>query len=263
MSNFIRRIVVSSVAAGSICVAFAQEFRITEGKGYTVCESYLKNLNAFPTFNFQRVCAQELHPSRHDFHQPTWRNLPLDSHQRLIYDIEKRSNGFPVQNVDLTSFENWKRQFAKRSFKPHLRVTDVRAPALALQGTITILEYDPSPTVCEDFLRDTGRPYAERKDYYVYSPKATSAPQRILLASFPSLQHELLLYGRAPIFLSPGARTKVEYDDKGKFIRQLSADAVEMSLSILERTYENEPIAMSRCQFETPTKVIVETKSGE
>jgi hypothetical protein len=214
MSNFIRRIVVSSVAAGSICVAFAQEFRITEGKGYTVCESYLKNLNAFPTFNFQRVCAQELHPSRHDFHQPTWRNLPLDSHQRLIYDIEKRSNGFPVQNVDLTSFENWKRQFAKRSIKPHLRVTDVLVPALADPGTVTILEYEAQPTTCADVLHETGRPGNSYKDHYIFLPNGKVPLQYISGASFPSMMQDVLLYRRTPVFFLAGALSKVEYDEK-------------------------------------------------
>ena len=104
-------------------------FTVTEGKGWTVCESYVKFLNtlsetlpeeAYP------VCHLKLSSDFPDLKEPDWETLDIPSNLKLIYDIEKiLSPSRHDRPVD--SFDHWKavyeQQIRNGEASPRLRRT--------------------------------------------------------------------------------------------------------------------------------------------
>jgi hypothetical protein len=130
------------------------KYRLVQGKGYTVCETFLKNLNAFPRSDPPMICQQKIHPSSKGFRWPVWEDLDLQSNLPLIYAAESLLPMFTKVGTKAPEFEEWKRQFEERlkadGSNPRLRKTRL---ALNERGPETIIAYEPDPGHCERLLK--------------------------------------------------------------------------------------------------------------
>jgi hypothetical protein len=261
-----RRVLKVFVAMLAFQNVVAQEFRITQGRGYTVCESYLRNLNRFRTLDPNRVCEQEIHPNSKDFSYPVWNDLPQEENLQMFYDIEKTSHGFPVEGADISSFENWRKQYEQRLEKPRVRTAEVRAPRLVDGAAVTVLEYDTVPSQCEGSIRRLGKPVPDGKWYFIYQPQEDIKLIPIIGAAFPGSGRSLLLYGKTAAIFAAGAKARMQVDAGGNVQRTLDGYAVWVILSFIEdhsgKRDTSDPLALARCQFETPSKILTGQSSG-
>ena len=58
------------------------------GRGYTMCEHFLKLLNSLPRNEPRPVCDITLPPGYEEFQLAKWEPLPVSENMRLIYDME-------------------------------------------------------------------------------------------------------------------------------------------------------------------------------
>ena len=58
------------------------------GKGYTVCERFLKLLNSLPTKEPPPACELKIPPGFPEFSLPKWVEMPVAENFKLLYDME-------------------------------------------------------------------------------------------------------------------------------------------------------------------------------
>lgn len=63
-------------------------YRLVLGKGTSVCESYLKHLNAFPLEEPAMICERKLHSSFKNLAKPKWEEIDLWQHLDWVYEID-------------------------------------------------------------------------------------------------------------------------------------------------------------------------------
>ncbi|MBI1175144.1 MAG: hypothetical protein GC139_07755 [Sideroxydans sp.] len=144
--------------------AVAQEkseprFRVTEGKGYSVCENYAKFLNSLPDEEAYPICHLTLSSSFPDLKEPDWGEMDIQSHLGLVYEIEKILSP-SAHDRPVDTFEHWKavyeQQIRTGEALPRLRRTHL---ALLNKAPVeTILAYEPDRDVCEKDIKTYGYP---------------------------------------------------------------------------------------------------------
>lgn len=154
-------------------------YRITLGKGTSVCEAYLKHLNAFPREEPAMLCERKLNPAFSNFRKPEWEEIDVWEHLDWVYEIDyllKFPNhpnedyyGYTLEGKKTLSFENWRKDYEARTqaagIKPRLyRATlpmeiwseppvDKPWPALVTQQRVW-LAYDKGFDRCIDFKKE-------------------------------------------------------------------------------------------------------------
>lgn len=112
----------------------ALRYRITLGKGTSVCEAYLKHLNAFPREEPAMLCERKLHPAFSNFNKPDWEEIDLWQHLDWVYEIDyllkfpnhpgEDYSGYTLEGKKTLSFEDWRKGYEARTksvgIKPRL-----------------------------------------------------------------------------------------------------------------------------------------------
>jgi len=137
-----------------------RSWRVTAGHGYSVCEGFVRNLNAFSLRENEvpRACELKIHPKFTAFAKPEWEELDLKSNLRLVHAAElllkdwlvPRHNPSPV-------FEEWAPDYERKvengEFQPRLRRTRL---ALNQKGPETLVWYEPDTRDCERYPDTAG-----------------------------------------------------------------------------------------------------------
>lgn len=194
------------------------------GKGYAVCENYLKHLNAVPEIS---KCEAPVPPG---FKRPELQDLDITSHLQLAYQAEalKFVGRGGYKHPD---FETWKQQFMSElqvgKIAPQLRKTTVQPFG---EKAITLLAYTRDREGCkavtmgqESWWGDTGHVYFLLTD----DPKD---PLRTIASRISRDQSELLLYAGKPYFVLPDRYTsRFEIIAFDKNMTDISAQVATMN----------------------------------
>lgn len=132
---FVLMVVVSPVwAASPAGESPPPRYRLTLGKGTSVCEAYLKHLNAFPREEPAMICERKLNPAFSNFRKPDWEEIDVWEHLDWVYEIDyllKFPNhpgedyfGYTLEGKKALSFEDWRKDYEARTravgIKPRL-----------------------------------------------------------------------------------------------------------------------------------------------
>lgn len=137
-------------------------YRLVAGKGYSICETFLKHLNSLPTNAPPMICNIRPNPAYNavtrddwDITQPDWEALDVQENLHLIYAAEMEYPPYSVyrydQDKELPTFEEWKADFDARisAGKIHPKLYRTRL-ALNEEGRVeTLIGYEPEPEACE------------------------------------------------------------------------------------------------------------------
>jgi len=127
-------------------------FKLVAGQGYTVCEAYLKHLNALPKEEPPPVCEVKLSHKYRNLSLPEWEMLEWRDHLDWIHLMElnlSRQNPADDALRKLT-FAEWEKTYLDRvekgELKPRLRRTKV---TLNARGPEVLFAYDQDVNRCE------------------------------------------------------------------------------------------------------------------
>ncbi|MDD2893426.1 MAG: hypothetical protein PHF20_05810 [Halothiobacillaceae bacterium] len=132
-------------------------FTVTQGKGWTVCESYARYLNAQPESTPLPLCHIPRYPDFPNLKEPDWEVLDIRSNLALVYELEKlTSPSYHDRPVD--TFNHWKvvfeQQIKEGIASPRLRRSQLK---LLSDGPVeTILAYEPDKDKCDRDMRRQG-----------------------------------------------------------------------------------------------------------
>ncbi|MGD9985108.1 MAG: lysozyme inhibitor LprI family protein [Porticoccaceae bacterium] len=172
-------------------------FRVTEGKGWTVCESYVRFLNSLPQSEPPPLCHLKLSP---DLKEPDWEELDIHSHLQLVYTLEKLTSPSehdrPVDN-----FDHWKsiveQQISTGEASPRLRRVRL---ALVEGGPVeTILAYEPDRNSCDKEVKKNGYAfYGSRTSLFIWNERDHKIEEYMSQIAFGLSPRELLIFQGKP-----------------------------------------------------------------
>lgn len=137
-----------------------QRFTVSQGKGWTVCESYARYLNSLPDSTPLPLCHIPRYPDFPDLKEPDWEVMDIQSNLELVYKLEKlTSPSYHDRPVD--TFDHWKtvfdQQIKEGVASPRLRSTHL---ALLDKGPVeTIMAYEPDQEKCDREMTKNGFAY--------------------------------------------------------------------------------------------------------
>jgi hypothetical protein len=178
VSKQISRGMLLLAASASLSVlAAGPRYRLVNGKGYTVCEAFLKNLNAFPATERPMICEQKIHPTHLEFSLPKWEVMDVQSNLKIIYAAESQIVELYDRPGEVKpSYDKWAAAFQERikskSATPILRKTVV---TLNSRGPETVISYSPISNRCQSDV-DIYREVVNGPDDYVFVLRAGSTP---------------------------------------------------------------------------------------
>jgi hypothetical protein len=137
----------SAPAPAQTAASETHRYRMTAGFGYTVCEAFLKNLNAFPVADPPMVCEVRIHPDHGQFKRVEWEELPIKDNLRLAYAAAIQVSPAPSS---APSFELWSKELLAlldgKEFVPWLRKARL---ALNERGPETLISFQRDSQECE------------------------------------------------------------------------------------------------------------------
>lgn len=150
MKNLV--IVSALLAACATPIAHAEKPRYTlpSGKGWAICEAYLKLLNATPANEEVPTCDLKLKRVS-GMREPDWEELDIAQNLETVHQIEVLLGVGHIDPAPEKDFERWKIQREARikanEEKPRLRRTHL---ALVPGGPVeTVFTYDFDTQLCE------------------------------------------------------------------------------------------------------------------
>ena len=198
---------VAFLAFASIALADAASkptnprYRLITGKGYSVCEAYLKHLNAFPPNAPPMVCTHKLHPRFQNFTLPKWEELDIWSNLDIVYaaDVFVR---YTNPDVKKPTFDQWRPEFEQRvrsgENMPLLRRTRL---ALNDKGEEVLIAYEPDVRACESALAKGWGPNGGEAHVFVYRSEGPDRPLARITGSVGSHSRtDILIYRGKPHF---------------------------------------------------------------
>lgn len=189
-------------------------YRLAAGKGYSICETYLKHLNALPPNAPPIVCNVRPNPAYNavtrddwDITQPEWEELDVSSNLELVYHAElqlppyyKYQYKYREPPEPFPSFEEWKADFDARiaagKIRPRLYRTRL---ALNERGPETLIGYEPDPDECRRGLQ-IGYVSGDGPHVFVRSDDPAEPLKVIRGALGSDFQTTILLYRGSPYF---------------------------------------------------------------
>jgi uncharacterized protein len=176
-------------------------FTVTEGKGWSVCESYAKFLNtlsetlpeeAYP------VCHLKLSSDFPDLKEPDWEKVDIPSNLELVYGIEKILSP-SAHDRPVDSFDHWKavyeQQIRNGEASPRLRRTHL---ALLDNAPMeTILAYEPD--ACKRYIEKYGSTDSLHTNLFLWDEKEQKIQPYISTMAFGGVPKELLLFQGKPL----------------------------------------------------------------
>lgn len=175
-------------------------FKVTEGKGYSVCENYARFLNSLPESEPLPLCHLKRAPDFPGLKDPDWEELDIPSHLELAYSLEKiLSPSRHDRPVD--TFHHWKavyeQQIQKGEASPRLRRTHLAL--LADAPVETILAYEPDRNSCDKDMQTKGYAFSgARTSLFIWNELDKEIEWKTFGTPF-----ELMLYLGKPLLFSP------------------------------------------------------------
>lgn len=123
------------------------------GSGYTVCEAYLKHLNAMPADQARNGCRPWIDTSRKDFTEPSWEVLDPYQYTRWIFEIEKVLNrGHAEDGPRSKTYEQWQAHWLNeiKSKGYHPRLKRIRMKVDDALGEESFVAYDAWGSTCDN-----------------------------------------------------------------------------------------------------------------
>jgi hypothetical protein len=166
-----------------------------EGKGYAVCEAFLKNLNAFPANELPMVCTPKAHPTHPEFSTPKWEEMDVQSNLKLIHAAESQLLRFTRAGAKPLSYEQWLPTFQERvksgELKPRLSKMVL---ALNQLGQETLISYEPviGECVIDEKSSEQGR--------YIFVLREHAEVPLLPISSMTPDHSEILLFKGKPYF---------------------------------------------------------------
>lgn len=183
-------------------------YRLIQGMGYTACEAFLRNLNAFPPEEPAMICEQKIHPSHPEFSLPDWEEMDVQNNLQLIYEIESKLWIFTPIGKTPEPLEEWRNKYQERlksgKAKPRLRkfVADLNG-----NGIETLISYEPLADECRASLKRIQ--YVDGLNGpggYVFVLRTTSNKLEVLGGVAAQLRADVWLYrNKHPYFLNAHA----------------------------------------------------------
>lgn len=175
--------------------------RFQSGKGYTVCEIYLKHLNSL-----SKVPKCEV-PVPPGFERPDWEEVDVMQHLEWAYQAEmirfRRSSWYTHPD-----FEKWQKEFLaeKEAGKIVPAMRKVRVKPLGEGKEITILAYTRHREGCQESARklsDKATHWSDVGYAHFLLPEAlgTSSVERLERNGPATDQTEMLVYAGRPYFV--------------------------------------------------------------
>ena len=124
---------------------------MTSGRGWGVCESYVKFLNAMPVGEEDPPLCDNKFERVPGMREPDWKELDIASHLPVVHQIELLLGIGRITPAPARDFDLWKQQFRQRTESqgqaPRLRRVRL---ALVPGGEVeTVLSYDQDVKLCE------------------------------------------------------------------------------------------------------------------
>ena len=124
-------------------------YALTAGRGWSVCEAYVKSLNALAASGAPPLCEVKF-TANSGISEPDWEELDVTAHLPIVHQMELMMGVGFIEPAPLQNFELWKEQRLRRikaqDEKPALR--RVRR-SLVPEGSIeTILSYQVDSSYC-------------------------------------------------------------------------------------------------------------------
>ena len=137
-------------------------YTLTAGRGWSVCEAYVKSLNALAASGGPPLCEMKF-TAKSGISEPDWEELDVTAHLPVVHQMELMFGIGFIEPTPLQDFELWKEQRLRRvsayDQKPVLR----RARrSLVPDGPIeTILSYQLDAKYCDEKAAGLNRkPYS-------------------------------------------------------------------------------------------------------
>jgi len=179
-------------------------YKLVAGKGYSVCEAYLKHLNALPPEEPPPTCEIKLSPQYKNFRLPDWETLDWKKHLDWVFQLEQHLY-VPTPHDDALkrlSFTEWKKNYLARvesgRLKPGLRRAKV---ALNEHGPEIVLDYDRRLGGCGESPRSA---YGADGGSHYFVVVGGVPAQFELIAGWRQTSHMVLFGDRAYFMLFGG-----------------------------------------------------------
>ena len=143
-------------------------YRLVAGKGYSICDTFLKHLNNLPTNAPPMICNIRPNPAYNavtrddwDITEPKWEALDVQENRHLIYAAElqnppyyKYQYKYREPPEPFPTFDEWEADFEARikAGKIHPRLYRTRLALNEEGGVETLIGYEPEPEACEQYL---------------------------------------------------------------------------------------------------------------
>jgi hypothetical protein len=189
------------VASVAFAGAPAPRYRLVNGKGTTVCEAFLKNLNAFPESDPPMACEVEVHASHPDFSLPHWESMDIQTNLKIIYAAESQ---MPTLNgrsgIPPLPYDAWVKAFQEGikagKAKPVLRKTVL---ALNSRGPETLISYRPVDKQCQTNFEKIHSATAPEDYIFVLRAGSESLVEKVNLNNAA-----IVLFKQRPYFFTAG-----------------------------------------------------------
>jgi hypothetical protein len=192
------------ICAASAVVAVAAEprYRLINGKGYSVCEAFLKNLNAFPASEPPMVCDVKVHPTHSEFSLPDWKAMDIQRNLKIVYAAESQ---MPTLNgrsgIPPLPYDEWVKAFQER-IRTGKATPLLRRAVLTLnsRGPETVIAYRPVTSACVSAvaLYNGAAP-----DDYMFVLRTGSEP---LVERVNLMNTSLVMFKKRPYFFTSGSQ---------------------------------------------------------
>jgi len=168
-------------------------YRLVVGKGYSICETFLKHLNALSSDALPMVCNIRPNPNYNaetrddwDITQPVWEEMNVQKNLHLIFAAEMEYPPYSVYRHDpnkkLPIFDEWKVDFANRikAGKLHPKIYRTQLVLNEKGGVETLIGYEPDQGRCERDIQkhDMARPGGKHIFVYNDDPEEPLKPIR-------------------------------------------------------------------------------------
>ena len=88
-------------------------YALTAGRGWSVCEAYVKSLNALAASGGPPLCKVKF-TAKSGISEPDWEDLDIDAHLPLVHQMELMMGSTSLYPAALQDFELWKEQRLRR-----------------------------------------------------------------------------------------------------------------------------------------------------
>jgi hypothetical protein len=211
------------------------------GKGFTVCEMLLKNMNALSASEPPMACAVKIHPRYLKFFSlPVWEELDVQKNLKLVYSAEGKILALTPPGTQPLPYDQWLARFkvrvSKGTARPRLRKTVM---ALNQRGPETLISYESAVGGCERQSNNT----SEWGSYmFVMRDNGTD----------PLEQIEGTLSPYAGVLRANGKAYLYDANIDAKYFGSVPRRVWGISLREISKfpTFEGRYIALERCRFE-------------